>query len=168
MKHIIEVPHLVQYYNIDEEKWQSCSCGIVSLAMILDYYAIPFVLDEMIVRALKNNGYIKGIGWKHQALVDLAIGYGLEARRTEDDIIDNLMDSLVRDEPVIVSVYKNFDTKKGGHLVVLLGFYVADKELVGFYINDPIGAQYKHQNQFIEIEKFINGWKKRAIYVKKA
>ena len=168
MKHILEVPHLGQYYNIDDEKWQSCSCGLVSLAMILDYYSIPFDLDEMISRALKINGYIKGIGWKHQAIVDLAQNYGLKASRTENDTIETLMASLERDEPAIISIYKNFDPKNGGHLAVLLGYYVANQELIGFYVNDPIGAQYKYRNQFIELNKFLEGWKKRAIYVTKA
>ena len=78
------------------------------------------------------------------------------------------MESLEKNEPVIISIYKNFDQKNGGHLAVLLGYYVANQELIGFYINDPIGAQYKHKNQFIELDKFLQGWKKRAIYVKKA
>ncbi|MDD5692930.1 MAG: C39 family peptidase [Patescibacteria group bacterium] len=168
MKHILEVPHLVQYYNIDDEKWQSCSCGIVSLAMIFDYYSIPFDLDDMINRALKDDGYIKGVGWKHQTIVDLAIKYGLKAYRTENDTIEKLMESLEKDEPVIISIYKDFDLSNGGHLAVLNGYYIANQELIGFYVNDPVGASYKHQNQFIKLDKFLEGWKKRAIYVTKA
>lgn len=168
MKQIIEVPHFVQYYNIDDDKWQGRSCGIVCLAMVLDYYKITVDLDELVSLGLKMDGYLNGVGWKHQVICDLAEYYGLESYRTENETIKNLLESLDKNEPVIVSVHKNFDPTNGGHLVVLNGYYISDDELLGFYINDPIGAQYKHKNQFVDYEDFVNGWKKRAIYVKKA
>jgi uncharacterized protein YvpB len=168
MKKILEVPHLVQFYNIDEKKWQGRSCGIVSLAMVLDYYGISFDLDKMVELALKMDGYIEDIGWKHQIICDLATQHSLKSYRAENDKIENLIKALEKDEPVIISIYKNFNPQNDGHLAVLNGYYVDEGELLGFYVNDPVGAQYKHKNQFIKLEDFIRGWKKRAIYVKKA
>jgi ABC-type bacteriocin/lantibiotic exporter with double-glycine peptidase domain len=167
MKKIIDVPHFIQAYDIDSEDWKGRSCGIVSLAMILDYHNIPVNPDELISLGLTNDGYIDGIGWNHQAICDLAVNYGLLARRTEEDTIDNIMAALDMDEPVILSIYKDWDPSNGGHIVVFNGYYIADDELLGFYVNDPIGASYKHKDEFIPLDKFMTGWKKRAIYVKK-
>jgi len=167
MKKILEVPHRIQYYDIDDDKWQGRSCGIVSLAMVLEYYGIQVGMDELIKLGLEKNGYINKIGWKHQIICDLAKHYGLEACRTEEDTVDSLMEALEQNEPVIISIHKNFEPENGGHLTVLNGYFVSNQELMGFYVNDPVGASYKHQNQFIKLEKFLCGWKKRAIYVKK-
>ncbi len=168
MKKIIEVPHWIQYYDIKDDKWQDRSCGIVSLAMLMEYYGIEVDVESLIELGLKKDGYLKGIGWKHQVICDLAKHFGLQSYRSENETIEKLMESLEKDEPVIISIHKDFDQTKGGHLIVLNGYYVSNEELLGFYLNDPIGASYKHKNQFIELEKFEQGWKKRAIYVTKA
>jgi ABC-type bacteriocin/lantibiotic exporter with double-glycine peptidase domain len=167
MKKLIEVPHLVQYYNIDDEIWQGRSCGIVSLAMIFDYYDVKFDLAELIQQGLDADGYIDGVGWKHDAIVDLAKKHGFESRRVEAENLESLTTELNSDRPVIISIHKNFDEKEGGHLAVLNGYFESEGKIEGFYVNDPIGAQYKHKNQFIPAEKFLVGWKKRAIYIKK-
>lgn len=167
MKKLIEVPHLVQYYNIEDEIWQGRSCGIVSLAMIFDYYSVKFDLGELIQQGLDGDGYLDGVGWKHDAIVELAKKYGFESRRVENETVENLIESLDSNEPLIISIHKNFDPSEGGHLAVLNGYFESEGEIEGFYINDPIGAQYKHKNQFISYEKFMAGWKKRAIYLKK-
>lgn len=166
MKKIIEVPHLVQYYNIDDEIWQGRSCGIVSLAMILDYYDVKFDLAELIQQGLNADGYIDGVGWKHDAIVNLANKYGFEGQRVEDEKVENLIAELNTDRPVIVSIHKNFDDKEGGHLAVLTGYFESEGKIEGFYVNDPIGAQYKHKNQFIKMSKFAKGWKGRSIYIR--
>lgn len=169
MKKIIEVPHYAQYLDVDENFWKSRSCGIVSLGMILDYYGTEVPIEELIGKGKANGGYIKGIGWKHDAIVDLAKEYGFESHRVEDESLDNIMSAIDRDEPVIVSVFKNFKQTNGGHLAVLTGYFIDknDNELVGVYINDPIGFPYKFKNQFVKIETFLEGWKKRAIFIKK-
>jgi ABC-type bacteriocin/lantibiotic exporter with double-glycine peptidase domain len=167
MKKIIDVSHFIQIYDVNSENWQKRSCGIVSLAMVLDYYGISVNPDKLIELGLDNNGYIEGVGWEHQALCGLATYYGLKSHRSEDDTIDNLLSSLDRNEPVIISIFKEWDQSNGGHIVVLNGFYASDDELLGFYVNDPVGASYKHKDEFIPLDKFVVGWKKRAIYVKK-
>jgi hypothetical protein len=167
MKKIIDVSHFIQVYDIENDKWRDRSCGIVSLAMLLDYYNISVNPDVLIKLGLENKGYIKGVGWNHQAICDLAIHFGLLAYRTEDDQTENILSALDRSEPVILSIYKDWSPKCGGHIVVCNGYYVSEDELLGFYVNDPIGASYKHKDKFIPLAKFMTGWKKRAIYVKK-
>ncbi|MDD3679105.1 MAG: C39 family peptidase [Patescibacteria group bacterium] len=169
MKKIIEVPHYAQYIDVDDDFWQSRSCGIVSLGMILDYYGIEVPIAELIKKGKELGGYIKNVGWKHDSIVDLARIYGFKCNRTEEEKIENLLKSIEKDEPVIISIHKKFNTNNGGHLAVLTGYYYNEKdnELIGVYINDPIGFPYKFKNQFVKIETFMQGWKKRAIYIKK-
>jgi uncharacterized protein YvpB len=167
MQKILEVPHWTQYYDIEDGFWQGRSCGIVSLAMILDYYNIKFDLEKLIDRGVEIDNYDAKIGWKHQTIVDLAVEYGLSSNRVEDEEIENLIKSLDNNQPVIISIYKNWDENEGGHLAVLNGYLETDEELDGFYVCDPVGASYKHKNQFIPLDKFMAGWKRRAIYVKK-
>lgn len=169
MKKLIELPHLMQCYDIDDAFWQERSCGIFSLAMVLEHYGIHVGIKDLINIGLKKEGYIKNIGWKHQVIVDIAIDFGLAAKRTEDDSPKNLIEAIDRGDPVIVSIFKHFNNKNGGHLVVLNGYFMdSDGELMGFYINDPIGASFKYKNRFIKINQFANGWKKRAIYIRKS
>lgn len=167
MKKILEVPHLTQYYDIEDSFWRGRSCGIVSLAMILDYYGVKYILEELIKRGVAIDHYDPAIGWKHQTIVDLAEEYGFFASRVEDERVENLTVVLDQNEPAIISIHKNWNPKNEGHLVVLNGYFESDGELEGFYVCDPIGASYKNKNQFIPLKKFLLGWKKRAIYVKK-
>jgi uncharacterized protein YvpB len=167
MQKLIDVPHWVQYYDIQDDFWQGRSCGIVSLAMILDYYHKKFELHDLIERGVVVDNYNPAIGWKHQTIVDLAQEYGLLAHRTEDDTVENLIESIYKDEPVIISIHRNWDPTEGGHLAVLNGYFESEGKIEGFYVNDPIGASYKNKNQFIAFDKFVAGWKKRAIYVTK-
>lgn len=178
MKKILEVPHLIQFYDIEDPQWQERTCAIVSLVMVMGYYGKEVNLEEAVEKGQKIKvkdpklgtvgGYDPEFGWRHDAIVGLAKHYGFKSYRKEDDTIESLMESLEKQEPVIINIYKNFDPENGGHLAVLTGYYVADTELIGFYVNDPIGPSYKHKDQFIELENFERGWKKRAIYVTKA
>jgi ABC-type bacteriocin/lantibiotic exporter with double-glycine peptidase domain len=167
MQKLIEVPHLTQYFDIEDSFWQGRSCGIVSLAMILDYYGVKYNLEELIKHGVEIDQYDPAIGWKHQTIVDLAEEYGFFSERVEDEKVENLISVLDLDEPTIISIHKNWDPKNEGHLVVLNGYLQSEGVLDGFYVCDPIGASYKNKNQFIAIDKFLAGWKKRAIYVKK-
>lgn len=168
MKTLLEIPHIVQYFDVENDFWQGRSCGIVSLAMIFEYYGVNVSLEDLIETGLRVDGYIDGVGWKHDAIVELAKGEGFESHRVEDDSIESLIESLNRSEPVIVSIYRDFDLENGGHLAVLNGYFENDGELIGFYVTDPVGASYKHKDQFIKIDKFMVGWKKRSIYIRKA
>jgi hypothetical protein len=146
---------------------------------------------------LKKAPYNKKIGWSHSVICNLARDYGLISYRRlwslaerdreflkaegatsldleayEQEVFEEgifaLQKAIDEETPLIISIHKDFDNKNDGHLVVLVGYYATDEGILGFYVNDPIGAQYKHKNQFIEYKDFIDGWKKRAIYVKKA
>lgn len=177
MQKIIPVPHYAQFIDVDDPKWKERSCAIISLAMILSYHGKEIDVKEAIEKGLKIkvkdpvDGIVGGhdpkFGWRHDAIVGLAKHYGFDAYRTEDDLLENLLEALVSDEPVIVNIYKNFDPKEGGHLAVLTGYFELSGQIVSLFVNDPIGIPYKYKNKGIPLEIFENGWKKRAIYIKK-
>jgi len=197
MKQIIEVPHLVQFYDIEDDKWQSRSCGIVSLAMVLAYWGVKINLKELIETGLRVDGYSKQAGgWYDSGLCRIARSFGLMSFRkswvpakrdkefftsegcTEEDLagyeevtlsegIFSLKKAIDHGIPLIISIHKNWGQKNSGHLAVLNGYFESDGQIEGFYVNDPIGATYKHKNQLIKIDKFMNGWKKRAVYIRK-
>lgn len=180
MKKTIEVPHFAQYLDVEDKSWQERTCAIVSLVMVMSYFGTEVDVNEAVevgqsikIKDPKRGmvgGYDPNFGWRHDAILALAKKYGFEAYRTEEDTVENLLESLSKNEPVIVNIYKNFDPKEGGHLAVLTGFFSDDKagEIISFYINDPIGIPYKYKNMGIPYDVFMKGWKKRSIYVKKA
>lgn len=175
---MLEVPHFAQYIDVEEPHWKERTCAIVSLVMILNYYGKDVEVEEAMERGFKIpvkdpklgivGGYDPNFGWRHDAIVGLAQYYGFESYRTENDSIEHLLESLAKDEPVMVNIYKNFDPKEGGHLAVLTGYYVNEKtgEIISLFVNDPVGVPYKYKNQGIPYDVFMQGWKKRAIYVK--
>ncbi len=167
MQKILEIPHWGQFIDVSDPIWQGRSCGIVSLAMILDYYNIPFDIKKLINKGLEIGGYLEGVGWKHQGIVDLAKLYGLQAERIENEKIKNMIKSIDKEEPVIISIHKHFDVKNEGHLAVLTGYFKEDDKIVTLFVNDPFGNPYKYKNHLVKYDKFIEGWKKRAIYLKK-
>lgn len=169
MKNVIEVPHFAQYIDVLDPYWKERSCAIVSLCMVMNYYGKEVDVHEVLELGLKQCEYDPKVGWRHDVIVSIAKHYGFEAHRTENDSINTLLESLSKDEPVIVSIYKNFDPTEGGHLAVLTGYFVNSKtgEVISLFVNDPIGLPYKYKNKGIPLDVFEKGWKKRAIYVRK-
>lgn len=179
MKTTMEVPHFAQFIDVKDPLWQERTCAIISLIMVMEYYGKEVDINEAIeigqkIKVKDRTGIVGGydpeFGWRHDAILGLAKHYGFDSFRTENDTVENLIESLKKNQPVIVNIYKNFDPKNGGHFAVLTGFYSDDKagEIISFYVNDPVGRPYQHKNKGIPFGKFMQGWKKRAIYVKKA
>lgn len=179
MKKMLEVPHFDQYIDVVDPQWQERTCAVVSLIMVMEYYGKEVEVEEAIERGQKVkvkdptgivDGYDPNFGWRHDAIVGLAKEYGFIAERTENDTVENLIENLSKNRPVLVNIHKNFDPKEGGHFAVLTGFFSDDKagEIISFYLNDPIGVPYKYKNKGIPFDVFMDGWKKRSIYVKKA
>lgn len=177
MQKILEIPHWEQFLDVADPIWQERSCAIISLAMVLNYYGKEIDVERAIQKGLKMKvydpelgivgGHDPKFGWRHDAIIGLAKYHGFEANRMENDCLENLLAALNREEPVIISIHKKFDQKNDGHLVVLTGYYQAGGKIVTLFVNDPIGNPYKHKNIYIPLEKFMGGWKKKAIYVRK-
>ncbi len=163
-KPVFPIKKISQYQNSLEKYWQKRICGIVSLALIIDYYQkkLP-VIEELFKKGLEINGYIKNIGWRHQSLVELAKFYNLKGKNYDFAYLNEfdafiMSFSFLSQGPFIASVYKNFDPKNEGHLIVVNGF-IKNK----VYITDPQNLK----KDKIDFEKFINGFKKRIIFIYK-
>lgn len=164
---MFSVPEYSQYLDVTLEEWKSRSCGIISLKMVLEYVlGRKFDGDELIKHGLALDGFISGVGWKHQALVDIARNLGCSAQRYDWVMLDNqeALERLIKmlaTGPVIVSVYSELNpSTKNGHLVVVWGI---EGEKV-FY-NDPASKTREDIKRLATVEDFVKGWKKRVVAI---
>lgn len=193
-KIILDVPYYSQYLDVKDENWKSRSCGIVCLKMVLDSYKSKNDTKISSVDGLiKEMEFINGFGSfgsDHESLVILARNYGFHAYRQEfrsmvndleskivrkskyedrlaKDGIDKIIHKIENNQPVIVSVIKDFSRQNKFHLVVLTGFQKSGNELKGFYYHDPDSLNIEDgKHKFVPINTFKKHWRKMAIYVK--
>lgn len=160
-----KVPALSQHIHIQDPKWKDKSCGIVSLAMLLNYLGKKISANQLLKDGLANNAYLETIGWKHKELAELGKQYGLNGKNLDWASLDTESAyekaiSYLNRHPIMASVYNNFQPENGGHLVVITG---ADSNKI-FY-NDPDTKDINSIYKEISIENFLNGWKKRIIVI---
>lgn len=127
-------------------------------------------LRELINTGVEIGAYRPGIGWTHQGLIDLAKQYGFQGERFDYSQIDRRegFDALlahVNKGPVIASIYKDFNPKKGGHLIVVNGYTKSDTDTT-LHVVDPKSKKRKRNVRSILQNQFINGWKKRIIVIR--
>ena len=154
-----------QFLDIEDKKWKSRSCGIVSLKSILEYWGVKENIKDLIDLGLKKGAYISGIGWKHKGLALIAKDYGLVGKNYDwfknkpETAFKKLLPKLKK-YPVIISIYKNLKPGKSGHLVVLTGH-----ENGQIFFNDPDSKTKKGIQKKVGFEKFLIGWKRRIIVI---
>lgn len=162
-----------QYLDIRSKQWNWRSCGIVSLFMVLAYWDptlkradIPYLIKY----GIANGAYREGIGWTHQGLLDMAIALGFVGRRFDlfkkdgEATLKTLLTHLKKG-PVIISIYKDFDPKKGGgHLIVATG-YKEQNNKVTIFIADPDARDRSQIGYTITKTKLLKGWKRRFIAI---
>lgn len=169
-KILLEVPYYSQLLDVDDKHWVSKSCAIVCLKMILDYHRKESVsLMDLIEDGNKKGGYGPS-GWYHDSLVKLAENSGLKAKRVEGidvgDGIKDIKNSLEKGNPVIISAVKHILGQTKFHMVVITGFEEKGEKISGFYYHDPESAdREKGQNLFVDVDTFINGWRRMAIFI---
>lgn len=166
-----QVPEYSQHRHIADALWREHACGIVALKMVLDYWApvVGFVFesaDELLERGLKEDGFIKGVGWKHATIARLGESGGLIgkpfdwAALTSSEAWDNL-GVLLQKGPIIASIYPGLNPDRGGgHLVVIIGL-----EGTAVYYNDPDAREGELVARSASVDVFLRGWKKRAILI---
>lgn len=159
------VPLFSQISDISSVAWKQKGCGVVDVAMIVEFYkpkttSVQKVLEE----ALKQGAYVKNVGWSHNGLAALAVEYGLVGKTVDLSTVKNSIalsqfKDIVKEGPVIASIHRGFNPKSSyGHLIVVTGF---DDKLV--YYNDP----GKHDGiRTVAIADFIKGWKERLIVIR--
>jgi len=171
----MNVPYYSQMKDVRDPYWKNKACGIVVLKMALDYFNGKITtpnLEELINEGQKI-GAFSSQGWIHDGLVFIAHNHGLPAhkeefRSTDPKWQENLQEiglikikkNLKENNPVVVSVTKQFALNGAHHLVLLTG---ADDE--GFYYHDPDSQKSQTgANLFIEEAKFLKNWRRLAIF----
>lgn len=161
------IPFYSQFQDIKALEWRKLSCGIASLAMIIEFYSPGSVTPQkLLTEGINSGAYIRNAGWSHQGLANLASRYGLFGKTYDLSKLDsqtafNQFKNILKDGPVIASVHYKFDPKSTiPHLVVINGI---DGGTI--YYNDPAGHT---AGEKISIADFLLGWKKRFITVRTA
>jgi len=164
---IPDVPFYSQLQDIQASEWKKKACGVVSLAMVIEFYKPDAVsVNKLLEQAIASGAYLQNAGWKHKELALLAEKYGLEGKSYDLSSSDKVtaftqLKNYLKDGPVIASIYYKFDPKSTiPHLVVINGI---DGDTV--YYNDPAGHA---AGEKISAANFLKGWKKRFIVVRPA
>lgn len=173
-KIILNVPYYSQYLDVSDENWKPRACGILCLKMVIDFYKqgnLP--VDEFLKKGIGVGGFGPS-GWIHDILIDMAKDFDLVSYRkeykgkdnNEESAIEEILNFLENNQPVIVSAVKNFSETNKFHLVVLTGFEKDGDEIKGFYYHDPDSHDREAgKNKFVPIDIFKKHWRKMAIFI---
>lgn len=162
----LSVPFYSQFTDVSDPSWKKLSCGVASLAMLIELYEPDEIssVDALLREGINSGAYIRGAGWSHRGLVRLAKKHGLSgdtydfSRRGMSTAFAKLKASL-KNGPAIVSVHYTFDPQNPiPHLAV-----INDIEGDTLYYNDPAETS---GGGTLSAEKFKAAWKKRYITVR--
>ena len=179
MRKILSVPYYSQKIDVSNPHWKERACGILCLKMVLDFLrAKTPPSDEFIQRGVTSGAYGEW-GWMHEGLVSVASLFGITMKRKEfrsqDSVeagkllnkgIDELVLSIEKGKPVLISAIKKWVETKKFHMMVLVGFEMDEGVLKGFYYHDPDAhTPHEGKDQFVPIETFKKHWRRMAIFV---
>ena len=178
MRKILIVPYYSQKINVSDPYWKERACGVLCLKMVLDFLGTKTpALDEFIQLGVSAGAYGEW-GWTHTGLVSVAMSLGVvmerkefrsqdpvEAEKLLNEGINELVSSLEKEKPVLISAIKKWIETKKFHMVVLVGFEMDEGVLKGFYYHDPDAyTEGEGENQFVPIETFKKHWRRMAIF----
>ncbi len=141
--------------------------------------------------SMRSKGLIADIalsnGFPHDVIILLAHNYGIPAYREEfksksintnseikesqysgdmlNEGINRLRQSIENGKPPIVSVLPGLSEGTSFHTILLVGFEEENGVVSGFYYHDPDSKVIDLESIFIPISKFLEFWRKMAIFV---
>ena len=161
--------------------WVECACGVACLKMCVEAAGGPEIsLVDWAKSGRERGGYlirqnadgsVNEVGWIHGVLAQMAGESGLFARAcaaTSEEILQMLLDGNM----VIASVsYEAGDnipiTKKGGHLMVVIGAEYENGRPLAFYVNNPSGRRKELQAAArLPLDRFVSASSGRVIFMK--
>ena len=172
------------FEKLDEyEFWAPRLCGLICVKMILD--AVNTCSANETVATLTNKAISLGgykvyddsgefidKGWFYAPLIELAKEYNVKGKVctsiASSDLCYNVLSNIftvasVHPKVIRFDIDKCPDGKKGGHLVVIIGFKWAIGKCVGIYIHNPTGREKVTQEKaFIPIERFNEAFAQRG------
>lgn len=168
---VIKIPLVDQRKETKNKKWAHRTCAICSLKMVMAWKnkkleKIPVI--TLVKKGLKADGYLKGIGWKHQGIIDLAKKHGVKmafiknffkSKAQKKKGLGMLNKKLATGEPVLASMRY----KTTGHVVVVIGLRKNTNKITGYFIQDP-DSGFRGHNYFLSKKEFLNYWRGGLIY----
>ena len=157
------VPFYSQIKDISDPSWRGVSCGVASLAMLIDYYTNPVAPDILLAKGIAANAFDDNAGWSHAGLIKLAGEYGLTGETvwlgSDKQQALAALKAELDEGPVMASVHYTFDYNNPiPHLVVITEI---DGE-IGRY-NDPAEEA---GGGAVPLDKFASSWKNRYIKIR--
>ncbi len=161
----LNVPYYSQFVDIQDPFWMLRGCGAVSFAMVTEFHGIKIPsITDFCNEAKDTGGYDMINGWVHEYLVSKAKEYGLQAERKEGlTDLNEIMSSLEKGNPIIVSVEKRVLEQKRFHMLVVVG--CEDGMIV--YHEPESTDKGRGQYRTCDIETFMNYWRGKAVFVSK-
>ena len=174
-----QVPYISQnmtlsdgFINEQEARYLSSkACGAACLKAILIALggkAEGISVKELTLAAIRDGYYRNEIGgWIHKGIIQMAKGYGLDAKRKNIfnkpwKLIKYLSDGYL----IMVSVSLYFNPiKQGGHLIVIKGVEFVNHKIITVYFSDPSAWGKDHSE--ISAEQLFNSWNGNIICFKK-
>jgi len=186
MKKILNINYESQNSQYVPDMWKNNACGIAVIKMIISFLqkTLP-PIDTLINQGVAIGGYTED-GWTHESLVRLLRNYGINAYPQEfrtisvefnengpvfnpsefseklfESGIQKIIQKIDNKLPSIVSVNAGFNDNAHTHLVLITGY--DDK---GFFYHDPDSRNgVTKKDEFVDLEKFKEYWRKFAIFV---
>jgi hypothetical protein len=188
----LNVPYYSQRTDVVEPEWRAHSCLVISAKMVAEFLGIKKIPADDWIKEGTYIGAYDGKFWKHEGVVRLLRNHGLFAYAQEFKTVDvdiksgDMNESKLSEEfeqkgiekiikkldegiPSIVSIFKYFTEKDRHHAIVIIGFDMdAEGKVKGLYYHDPeMKEEGGGKDLYVEIDKFVNGWKKLAIFLEK-
>jgi hypothetical protein len=147
------------------------ACGATSLAMVAEFHGKEInSIEALCEEARLRGGYDMTNGWVHDYLVTKAKELGLHSERKEGlTTVDEIISSLDKGNPVIVSVEKRVLEQTRFHMIVIVGYEKKqDATTTCLYYHEPESTDIS-RGEFREcnIETFMNYWRRKAIFIAK-
>jgi hypothetical protein len=161
--------------------WVERACGVACLKMCVEALGGPVrSLVEWASLGLEQGAYLvrraddgstHEVGWIHSALAKMAHQSGLMAK-AQPAGLDEILTELRQGRLVIASVsYEAGDdrlpvTKKGGHLMVVVGARVEEGRPLAFLVNNPSGRRADLQvGAVLAADRFARAYSGRVIVI---
>ena len=166
-----------QLTDTGDEEWSRRSCGICVLKILMvfrkpELQNVPIM--TLLNQAFEKGGYMENVGWKHQALIDLAALYGVpigfqkeffDTPEKKKEGIKIVNEKVKNGLPVAASVLKEFSLPNTAHLVVIESLHKAGPFGLGYRIADPYPGQ-RGNKYTVSKKEFLAGWRGGMLWLK--
>jgi ABC-type bacteriocin/lantibiotic exporter with double-glycine peptidase domain len=159
----LSVPYYSQFADIQDPFWMLRACGAACLKMVAEFHGKETPdLIALCNEAKERGGYDMENGWVHDYIVKRLEELGLSASRKEGLVgTDEIITSLERGSPVIVSVEKRVLEQTRFHMVLVVGY----ENGMFIYHESESTNREKGQYRACTDEVFRNYWRGKVIFV---